>query len=82
MLDKADEGKIVKAIVNLSRSLRLHTTAEGIETAEVLERLAHFGCDAGQGDLFGMPVSAALTTKALREQMAVDEGDLTLRHTA
>ena len=63
MLDKAEEANIVKAIVNLGRALRLNTTAEGIETDEALELLAHFGCNAGQGDLFGMPVSAARRPK-------------------
>jgi diguanylate cyclase (GGDEF)-like protein len=82
MLDKADESKIVKAIVSLSRSLGLQTTAEGIETAEVLERLAQLGCDTGQGDLFGRPANAALTTKALQEQTAEDESDLTQRQLA
>ena len=82
MLDKADESKIVKAIVSLSRSLGPHTTAEGIETADVLERLAQLGCDTGQGNLFGMPVSAALTTKALQEQAAADEDDLAVRQLA
>ena len=82
MLDKADESKIVQAIVSLSRSLGLHTTAEGIETVDVLDRLAQLGCDTGQGDLFGMPVSAALTTKALQEQAVADKGDLAVRQLA
>ena len=82
MLDKPDESKIVKAIISLSRSLGLHTTAEGIETVEVLDRLAQFGCDTGQGDLFGMAESATLTTKGLEEQTAADKSDLALRHTA
>jgi EAL domain-containing protein (putative c-di-GMP-specific phosphodiesterase class I) len=82
MLDKPDESKIVKAIVSLSRSLGLDTTAEGIETVEVLDQLAQFGCDTGQGDLFGVPESATLTTKALEEQAATGERDRTLRHTA
>jgi diguanylate cyclase (GGDEF)-like protein len=82
MLDKPDESKIVKAIVSLSHSLGLHTTAEGIETVDVFERLAQLGCDTGQGDLFGMPVSAALTTKALQEQAAANLGDLAMRQLA
>jgi diguanylate cyclase (GGDEF)-like protein len=82
MLDNPDESKIVKAIVSLSRSLGLHTTAEGIETVEVLDQLAQFGCDTGQGDLFGAAESASLTTQALQEQAVADECDRTLRHTA
>ena len=43
MLHKPDEARIVKAIVNLSQSLGLHTTAEGIENKEVLDRLMQLG---------------------------------------
>jgi EAL domain-containing protein (putative c-di-GMP-specific phosphodiesterase class I) len=39
--------------------LGLKTTAEGIETQEVLDRLTELGCDAGQGFLFGRPEAVA-----------------------
>ncbi|MGC1712558.1 MAG: hypothetical protein WA717_13355 [Methyloceanibacter sp.] len=32
----------------------------------MLERLAELKCETGQGDLFGLPGSAAATTVALR----------------
>jgi EAL domain-containing protein (putative c-di-GMP-specific phosphodiesterase class I) len=67
MLDKPEEARIVKAIVSLSRALGLHTTAEGIETTQVLERLVKLGCDTGQGDLFGVPVPSATTATAINE---------------
>jgi diguanylate cyclase (GGDEF)-like protein len=67
MLEKPEEARIVKAIVSLSHALGLHTTAEGIETAQVLERLVKLGCDTGQGDLFGVPVPAATTATAIKE---------------
>jgi EAL domain-containing protein (putative c-di-GMP-specific phosphodiesterase class I) len=47
MLDTPEEARIVKAIVCLSRALGLHTTAEGIETTQVLDRLTKLGCDTG-----------------------------------
>ena len=70
MLERPEEARIVKAIVSLSHALGLHTTAEGIESKNVLERLTQLGCDTGQGDLFGLPASAAATTAALREANA------------
>src|SRR6185437_14387353 len=53
MLERPEEARIVKAIVSLSHALGLQTTAEGIETKDVLERLTQLRCDTGQGDLFG-----------------------------
>ena len=67
MLDNPEEARIVKAIISLSHALGLHTTAEGIETAQVLERLMKLGCASGQGDLFGVPVPAATTATAINE---------------
>src|SRR5688572_17166829 len=47
MLDKPEEAKIVKAILGLGHSLGLKTTAEGIETREVLVKLISLGCARG-----------------------------------
>jgi diguanylate cyclase (GGDEF)-like protein len=61
---------IVQAIVALSRSLGLKTTAEGIETSEQARLLAAEGCQEGQGFYFSAPMSAeaalafSLTRKA------------------
>ena len=60
MLDKPEEAKIVKAILGLGRSLGLQTTAEGIETKEVLDKLIDLGCETGQGFLFGRPEASAV----------------------
>jgi EAL domain-containing protein (putative c-di-GMP-specific phosphodiesterase class I) len=40
--------------------------AEGVETAEVLERLAGYGCDVVQGYLISRPVPAAQLVTWLR----------------
>jgi diguanylate cyclase (GGDEF)-like protein len=45
----SDAASIVKAIISLAHSLRLKVVAEGVETAEQLERLREFGCDQFQG---------------------------------
>lgn len=56
--DNLDSYAIVKAIINLARSLHLHVTAEGIETQQQLEMLKALDCHEGQGFYFSKPVSA------------------------
>ncbi|SEL80808.1 putative bifunctional diguanylate cyclase/phosphodiesterase [Streptacidiphilus jiangxiensis] len=51
--------RIVGGLASLSRSLGLTLTAEGVETAEIAERLLTMGCDWGQGWYFGRPAAAA-----------------------
>lgn len=68
MLAKPEEARIVKAILSLSQALGLHTTAEGIENTQVLERLTKLGCDTGQGFLFGEPEPESAVSETLREQ--------------
>ncbi|WP_144096600.1 EAL domain-containing protein [Croceicoccus sediminis] len=46
---------IIRAIVDLARDLELTIIAEGIETGEQARILASFGCQLGQGYLFGRP---------------------------
>jgi len=45
----ADAASIVKAIISLAHSLQLKVVAEGVETAQQLERLRELGCDQYQG---------------------------------
>ena len=47
---------IVRCMINLGRDLGIRITAEGIETLEQLALLRQFGCDVGQGFLFGRPM--------------------------
>lgn len=53
--DPADEI-IVRAIVQLARTLGLHTVAEGVETEAQVKFLLECGCHAGQGYLFARPM--------------------------
>ncbi|MBP8272675.1 MAG: EAL domain-containing protein, partial [Sphaerotilus sp.] len=55
---KAEEQAIVRAIVQMARHLNLRTTAEGVEDAEVVERLAEIGCDEVQGFHYAQPLPA------------------------
>ena len=56
---KEDSIAIIRAVVGLSSSMGITTTAEGVETKEQLARLTSEGCNEVQGFLFSPPRSAA-----------------------
>jgi diguanylate cyclase (GGDEF)-like protein len=56
--DGPDASALARAIVQLGRTLRLSTIAEGIETAAQLAELDSAGCEYGQGYYFAEPVPA------------------------
>jgi diguanylate cyclase (GGDEF)-like protein len=62
MCESARDEAIVRTTIDLARHLGLHVVAEGIETADVCERLAEMGCDIGQGYLISRPAPAAELT--------------------
>jgi diguanylate cyclase (GGDEF)-like protein/PAS domain S-box-containing protein len=66
-----ESGRYVSAIIGLARALGLGTTAEGIEDATTMRRIAAMGCDLGQGYYFGRPRAAADLGPWLR---GVEEG--------
>ncbi|RTL72763.1 MAG: EAL domain-containing protein, partial [Hyphomicrobiales bacterium] len=53
--EKPDSGHILRAVVGLGTSLRMITTAEGVETADQLEQLRGEGCTQVQGYYFSPP---------------------------
>jgi diguanylate cyclase (GGDEF)-like protein/PAS domain S-box-containing protein len=53
-----EEAALVGSILGLSRTLRLHTVAEGIERPEQLARLRALGGELGQGFYFARPLAA------------------------
>ena len=56
MVRDVGDRVIVKAIVDLGRSLHLGVVAEGVETAEQLEILKEYGCNEVQGFLYARPL--------------------------
>jgi diguanylate cyclase (GGDEF)-like protein/PAS domain S-box-containing protein len=56
LITDQEDSAIVAAIINLAHTLGLVAVAEGVETAEQLERLRELGCDIGQGYYFGRPL--------------------------
>ena len=64
---KKDSVAIVRAVVGLSSSLGITTTAEGVETKEQLASVTEEGCDEVQGYLFSWPKPAAEVENFLAE---------------
>ena len=46
-------------MIQIARSLKLTTIAEGIEDVALADRLRALGCDQGQGYLYARPLPAA-----------------------
>jgi diguanylate cyclase (GGDEF)-like protein len=63
--DEQDRA-IVLAMLQIARSLKLVTVAEGIEEADAAERLRTMGCDEVQGYLYARPQPAAVFEKWLQ----------------
>ena len=51
-----EESALARAIVQIGRTLKMRTVAEGIETAEEMQRLRGMGCELGQGFYLCRPV--------------------------
>jgi EAL domain-containing protein (putative c-di-GMP-specific phosphodiesterase class I) len=60
--------KITRSMVQLGRSLGMRVTAEGVETAEQLERMRKTGCDEAQGYFFSRSVRASEVPAVLLRQ--------------
>lgn len=63
----ADLG-IIKAVIEMARSLNLKTVAEGIESQAQLDLLRSLRCDRVQGYLFSQPVCADAISRLLVPQ--------------
>ncbi|MCZ8292693.1 MAG: EAL domain-containing protein [Hylemonella sp.] len=61
-----DDEAIVRAVIQMARSLNLKTIAEGVETDDIRRRLQAFGCDAAQGYLYSQPLPAQDIERLLR----------------
>lgn len=59
ILEQDDCRKIVQATVRLANDLNMVTVAEGIEAADIAQRLLEMGCVLGQGYYFHKPMPVA-----------------------
>lgn len=72
---KEDSVAIVRAVVGLSSSLGITTTAEGVETKDQLASLTTEGCNEFQGFLYSRPKPAAELEKLFEaEQVPAPAG--------
>ena len=65
MQHNAGSRKIVASVIGLGQSLGMTVVAEGVETEEQAAILRRFGCDLGQGYLFGKPLDGKRTENLL-----------------
>ena len=58
LLDDDDDATIVRAIIQLGKSLGMQVIAEGVETAEQEAYIISEGCHEGQGYHYSKPLPA------------------------
>lgn len=68
MRSNSESAKIVNAILGLTKSLGLSTTAEGIEDAELMLQMNEKGVEFGQGFYFGKPMPAAAAAALIQQE--------------
>jgi EAL domain-containing protein (putative c-di-GMP-specific phosphodiesterase class I) len=59
MVEDASDAAIVRSSVDLAHNLGLSVVAEGVETAEIWDRLDQLGCDSLQGYFLARPMPGA-----------------------
>jgi EAL domain-containing protein (putative c-di-GMP-specific phosphodiesterase class I) len=66
MHESTEDRAVVRAIIDLSRALRLEVVAEGIEDAAQLRGLLRMGCHLGQGYHLHRPMEGSQLGELLR----------------
>jgi predicted signal transduction protein with EAL and GGDEF domain len=66
MTQSPDSAAIVRTIVSLAQHLRMTTTAEGVETADMLALVRDAGCTEAQGFHLSRPLPPGEAAKLLR----------------
>jgi EAL domain-containing protein (putative c-di-GMP-specific phosphodiesterase class I) len=72
LLEKDEAAAIVHVVAELGRSLKITTTAEGVETPEQLARLRASGFSEVQGYLLSRPIPAADVPDFINTQNALN----------
>ena len=71
-LAAGEDDTLVRSIIDLAHNLGLTVVAEGVETAEVSQRLLALGCDLAQGHYISRPGPAASIAEFITQQNRVD----------
>ena len=66
-----DHPVLLEAILQIGRTLRLCTVAEGIEHQQQQARLLELGCERGQGNYFARPIPAPEVPSFLRRHRTI-----------
>ncbi len=74
MMEAEDCLIITRAIINLGHELGLKAVAEGVESADALEKLVQLGCDAAQGYHIGRPAPATAVQALLHGESVIRGG--------
>jgi EAL domain-containing protein (putative c-di-GMP-specific phosphodiesterase class I) len=67
-MESGSNTEIIRAIVALAEGLEMDVTAEGIETADQVDRLQGLSCEFGQGYYFDKPLAREHAAAILRER--------------
>lgn len=70
LLHEDENRAIVRAMIEIARSLQIDTLAEGIEDPLVAEQLKALGCDGVQGHWYSEPLPAAELEQWLKRRAA------------
>ncbi len=71
LMTDSDDSAIVTAVITMAHSLGLKVIAEGVETADQLQRLRELGCERAQGHLLGRPVAPHEITELMQNKKTV-----------
>ncbi|MEN0105087.1 MAG: EAL domain-containing protein [Pseudomonas sp.] len=78
LLDDEDDATIVRAIIQLGKSLGMQVIAEGVETLEQEAYIIAQGCHEGQGYLYSKPLPARELTLFLKQSRRISNASTTL----
>ncbi|TFV53829.1 bifunctional diguanylate cyclase/phosphodiesterase [Blastococcus sp. TF02A-35] len=70
LLEEGADEAVTRTVVQLAHDLGLTVVAEGVETAEVRQRLLELGCDEAQGYFIARPMEPDAVPGWLREAAA------------
>jgi diguanylate cyclase (GGDEF)-like protein len=71
-IESGSNTEIIRAIVALAAGLAMDVTAEGIETADQVDRLRQLSCEFGQGYFFDKPLTSQDARAMLQQELTLN----------